>query len=249
VSAPPARLYDPVRRSVDLIWQGFAEALRLLLTGDAELIRISALSIMVSASATFLAAVLGIPLGAILAVGRFPGQRALNVLVNTGMGLPPVLVGLIVTMLLWRNGPLGFLQLLYTPSAMVLAQLIVAAPLAIGLTRAAVTSLNAELAESLRVCGARHHQVGFELVRAARQGVIVAVVAAFGRAIGEVGASLMVGGSILGQTRILTTAITLEASRGDFARAIALGLILLMLALVVNMLLGPYGPRARLEER
>jgi tungstate transport system permease protein len=150
--------------------------------------------------------------------------------------LPPVLVGLCISVLLWRSGPLGFLQLLYTPAAMVIAQFVVAVPIVIGLTRAAVGVLNPELAESLRVCGARNHQVAYELIRAAHRPVAVAVVAGFGRAIGEVGASLMVGGSILGQTRILTTAITLETSRGDFALAIALGGVLLVLALLVNMI-------------
>ncbi|HEX3245615.1 MAG TPA: ABC transporter permease [Chloroflexota bacterium] len=221
---------------MDLIGQGLVEALRLLVSGDPELVRISTLSLVVSISAALIAALIGIPTGVVLALARFPGRGVINVLVNTGMGLPPVLVGLCISVLLWRSGPLGFLQLLYTPAAMVIAQFVVAVPIVIGLTRAAVGVLNPELAESLRVCGARNHQVAYQLIRAAHRPVAVAVVAGFGRAIGEVGASLMVGGSILGQTRILTTAITLETSRGDFALAIALGGVLLVLALLVNMI-------------
>ncbi len=226
---------------MDLIWHGIAEAVGLLLTADPEVVRVSVLALGVSLSATLLAALFGIPFGVILALFRFPGRWVLNVLVNTGMGLPPVLVGLFISILLWRSGPLGFLQLLYTPQAMILAQLIVAGPIVVGLTRSAIASLNGELAESLRVCGAQHHHVGFELVQAARPQIMIAVIAAFGRAIGEVGASLMVGGAILGQTRILTTAITLETSRGEFSRAIALGVILLLLSVLVNVALGHRG--------
>ena len=150
------------------------------------------------------------------------------------MGLPPVVVGLVVTMFLWRTGPLGFLGLLYTPLAMILAQVIVALPIAAGLTRSALELLDPELASALRVSGAHDGRVAYELLRAALPQVIVAISAAFGRAIAEVGASLMVGGNILGQTRVLTTAITLVASRGDFAQAIALGIVLLVLAFAVN---------------
>lgn len=159
-------------------------------------------------------------------------------LVNTGMGLPPVVVGLGVSILLWRSGPFGALTLLYTPAAMVLAQLIVAVPLATGLTRAAVSLLDGDLLGALRADGATEWRVGWELLRAARGQVMVAVAAAFGQAIPEVGASLMVGGNIVGQTRILTTTIALETGRGEFARAIALGLILLVLAFAVNAGLG-----------
>lgn len=222
---------------MDLIWQGLVDALRLLAARDPATLRVAGLSLVVSGLATLLAAVVGVPLGVALALRRFPGCGVLISLVNTGMGLPPVVVGLGVSILLWRSGPLGPLALLYTPSAMVLAQFLVAAPLAAGLTRAAVGLLDGDLIGALRVDGALEGRVAWEVVRAARLQVLVAVAAAFGRAISEVGASLMVGGNILGQTRILTTAITLETSRGEFARAIALGLILLALAFLVNVAL------------
>jgi tungstate transport system permease protein len=219
---------------VDLIWEGFIAALRLLATGDPQTYQIAARSLLVSGLATALATAIGVPLGSLLALGAMPGRRLLAALVNTGMGLPPVVVGLGVSILLWRSGPLGDLALLYTPSAMILAQCIVATPLATGLTASALGLLDRELIGALRADGAREWRVGWELVRAARAQVLVAIAAAFGRAISEVGASLMVGGNILNQTRILTTAITLETGKGDFARAIALGLILLALAFVVN---------------
>lgn len=226
---------------MELIWQGLLDALRLLATGDPQTYQIAARSLLVSGVATALAALIGIPLGALLALGTMPGKRPIAALVNTGMGLPPVVVGLGVSILLWRSGPLGGLALLYTPAAMVLAQCIVAAPLAAGLTAAALGLLDPELVGALRADGAREWRVGWELVRAARPQVFVAVAAAFGRAISEVGASLMVGGNILNQTRILTTAITLETGRGDFARAIALGLLLLTLAFLVNVALARQG--------
>ena len=231
---------------MDLIWQGLVDALELLARRDPATLRVVGLSLTVSGLATLLAALVGVPLGATLALRRFPGRGVLTGLVNTGMGLPPVVVGLGVSLLLWRGGPLGPLALLYTPAAMVLAQVIVAAPLAAGLTRAALGLVDGDLVGALRVDGAREGRVAWELLRAARPQVLVAVAAAFGRAISEVGASLMVGGNILNQTRILTTAIALETGRGEFARAIALGLILLALAFLVNVVLlrGARGPTA-----
>jgi tungstate transport system permease protein len=220
---------------MDLLWQGVVRAIQLILGADPELIRVSGLSLAVSLAATLIAAMVGVPLGVALAMRRFPAHKLVQILVNTGMGLPPVLVGLFITILLWRTGPFGFLELLYTPQAMVLAQFVVATPLTAGLTRLAVDLLDPNLAEAMRVCGARDIAIARELVRAALPQILVAILAAFGRAIGEVGASLMVGGNILGQTRILTTAIALETSRGDFAQAIALGLVLVAIAFLVNL--------------
>lgn len=219
---------------MELLWQGLIQSLQLIASGDPELLRIVWLSIEVSLSATLIAALIGIPLGAAMVLGRFRGRALARVAVNAGMGFPPVVVGLGVTILLWRSGPLGFLGLLYTPPAMVAAQVIVALPIAAGLTWSALEALDSELASALRMSGARELRVAYELIRATLPQVIVAVSAAFGRAIAEVGASLMVGGNILGQTRVLTTTITLVTSRGDFAQAIALGIILLILSFTVN---------------
>jgi tungstate transport system permease protein len=223
---------------MDLLWQAIGDALGLIVRADPELVRIAGLSLVVSGSATALAALLGIPLGIALHLGRFRGRAPASVLVNTGMGLPPVVVGLLVTLVLWRTGPLGSLRLLFTPPAMVIAQLIVALPLVAGFTRAALSLLDSDLALAMRADGATELRIGRELTHAALPQVLVAVAAGFGRAISEVGASLMVGGNIVGQTRILTTAIALESSRGDFALALALGLILVVLALGINALLG-----------
>ena len=186
---------------------------------------------------------MGVPLGAALHLRQFPGQGVATTLVNTGMGLPPVVVGLAITILLWRSGPLGALRLLFTPQAMVLAQFIVAAPIVAGFTRAALRLLDAEITAALRADGASEWRVGWELAQAARGQVLVAVAAGFGRAIAEVGASIMVGGNIVGQTRILTTAITLETNKGEFALALALGMILLGLSFLVNAALGWGGRR------
>jgi tungstate transport system permease protein len=223
---------------MDLIWQALGDAVRLIARADAEVMRIASLSLLVSGVATALAALLGIPLGIALHLGRFPGRGPAAVLVSAGMALPPVVVGLVVMLLLWRTGPFGSLRLLFTPSAMVIAQVIVALPLVAGFTRAAISLLDPDLVLAMRADGAGEARIGFELARSAGAPVLVAVAAGFGRAISEVGASLMVGGNIVGQTRILTTAIALESGRGEFALALALGFILLLLALGVNVVLG-----------
>ncbi len=223
---------------MDLILEGFRQAFGLIARGDPALYEIVARSLAVSLSATFLAALAGIPAGAALVLRAFPGRGLLEVLVNTGMALPPVVVGLVVTILLWRTGPLGALTLLYTPQAMVAAQFLVAMPIAAGLTRSALAAMDPDLIAALRADGAADRIVALELARAAAPQLAVAVAAAFGRAIAEVGASLMVGGNLLGHTRILTTSIALEVSRGDFGLAIALGIILLAIAFLVNLLLG-----------
>jgi tungstate transport system permease protein len=219
---------------MDLIWQGFADAFALVARGDPELIQISGRSLVISLLATLLASLIGIPVGVLLAVSRVPGSGLLNTVVNTGMGLPPVVVGLVVSILLWRSGPFGPLQLIYTPAAMVLAQFLVAVPIVAGFTRFAVRSIEREQVDAFRINGAAGLRLWSELVRATLPGVVLAIAAGFGRAIAEVGASLMVGGNLAGQTRVLTTAISLETSRGEFARAIALGFVLLALAFLVN---------------
>jgi tungstate transport system permease protein len=223
---------------MELVWQAIRDAVTLIARADAELLRIASLSLLVSGAATLLAALIGVPLGIGLHVGRFPGRGWATVIVNAGMALPPVVVGLLVMLVLWRTGPLGSLKLLFTPAAMVIAQVIVALPLIAGFSRAAISLLDADLPLAMRADGASERRIGLELARAALAQVLVAVAAGFGRAISEVGASLMVGGNIVGQTRIMTTAIALEAGRGEFALALALGFILLLLALGVNAVLG-----------
>ena len=222
---------------MELLWSGVVEAMRLLLTGDPAVWEITLLSLQVSVSATALALVVGIPSGALLALSRFPGRGFVVSLVNTGMGLPPVVVGLFVTILLWRGSVLGFLQLLYTPGAMILAQVVIAFPIVTGLTMAAVQSMNPRLHLQLVALGASRIQLVTLLLREARLPVLAAVMAGFGGVISEVGAVLMVGGNIKGQTRVLTTATVLETRMGNFELAIALGFLLLALTFAVNLAL------------
>ena len=217
-----------------LILDGVLQAFRLLLAGDPEVWRITLLSLQISATATLLALAVGIPAGTLLALARFPGRALVISLVNTGMGLPPVVVGLFVTILLWRNGLLGALELLYTPSAMVLAQLVIAAPIVTGLTLAAVQQIPERFRLQLLALGASRVQMTWVLIKEARLPMLAALMAGFGGVISEVGASMMVGGNIKGSTRVLTTATVLETGKGNFDVAIALSLILLALMFLVN---------------
>ncbi len=219
---------------MDLIWGGLTQALRLLLSGDPEVLGITLLSLQVSGTATAISLLLGIPLGTLIALTRFPARNLVVALVNTGMGLPPVVVGLVVSILLWRSGPLGLLELLYTPTAMVIAQVCLAAPIVIGLTLAALQQVNPMLRMQLLALGASRVQATLLLLREARLPLLAAVMAGFGAVISEVGASLMVGGNIRGQTRVLTTATVLETGKGNFDLAIALSAILLGLTFLVN---------------
>jgi tungstate transport system permease protein len=222
---------------MDLIWQGIVQAVRLILSGDPLVLQITWLSLKVSAAATLLSLIAGIPAGMALALTRFPGRGLLVALVNTGMGLPPVVVGLFVSIFLWRSGPLGVLELLYTPTAIVIAQFVIAAPIVTGLTIAAVQQLNPKLRLQLLALGASRGQLLWLLMREARLPLLAAVMAGFGGVISEVGASMMVGGNLLGHTRVLTTATVLETGKGNFDIAIALSVILLVLVFGVNYLL------------
>jgi len=222
---------------MELIWQGIKHAVLLLVRGDVEVLRITLLSLQVSGTATLLSLLLGIPLGTALALTRFPGRGIAISLVNTGMGLPPVVVGLFVSIFLWRSGPLGFLELLYTPTAIVIAQLIIAAPIVTGLTVAAVQQLHPKLRLQLLGLGASRLQVVWLLLKEARLPLLAAVMAGFGGVISEIGASIMVGGNIYQQTRVLTTATVLETGKGNFDMAIALSLLLLLLTFSVNLTL------------
>jgi tungstate transport system permease protein len=219
---------------MELIWQGTKQAILLLVRGDPEVLRIALLSLQVSGTATLLSLLVGIPLGTVLALTRFPGRNFAMSLVNTGMGLPPVVVGLFVTIFLWRSGPLGLLELLYTPTAIVIAQLVIAGPIVTGLTMTAVQQVNPRLRLQLVGLGASRLQVVWLLLKEARLPLLAAVMAGFGAVISEIGASIMVGGNIYRQTRVLTTATVLETSKGNFEMAIALSLLLLLLTFAVN---------------
>jgi tungstate transport system permease protein len=219
---------------VGLIAEGFLQAGALLVTADPELLHVTWLSLKVSGMATALSLLAGMPLGTVLALVRFPGRGLAVALVNTGMGLPPVVVGLFVSIVLWRSGPLGVLELLYTPTAIVVAQFVIAVPVVTGLTLAAVQQIPPGFRLQVQGLGASRVQLLGILIREARLPLLAALMAGFGAVISEVGASLMVGGNIRGQTRVLTTATVLETGKGNFDIAIALSIILLTLTFLVN---------------
>jgi tungstate transport system permease protein len=219
---------------MELIGQGLIEALRLIATRDPEVMRIAWLSVKVSGLATLISLVLGIPIGAAIGLTRFRGRGFLLSLINTGMALPPVVVGLFVSIVLWRSGPLGVLELLYTPTAIVIAQFVLAFPVVTGLTVAAMQQIDPRLRLQLLSLGASRVQLVGQLLREARLAMLAAVMAGFGAVISEIGASMMVGGNILGYTRVLTTATVLETAKGNFDVAIALSLILLGLTFLIN---------------
>ncbi|WP_372342173.1 ABC transporter permease [Geothrix sp. PMB-07] len=230
---------------MDLIWEGLRKAIDLLLTLDPEVLRITLLSLKVSGIATALSVILGLGLALGVALNEFPGKRLVIALVNTGMGLPPVVVGLFVTVMLWRNGPFGFLGILYTPAAIILAQAVIATPIIAGLGLAALQHLPPGLRLQILSLGASRPQMIWLLLREARLPLLAAVMAGFGGVISEVGASIMVGGNLKGSTRVLTTATVMETSRGNFDVAFALSFILLLLALGVNALLTHLQQRSR----
>ena len=219
---------------MDVLIEGVRRAAGLLAGADPEILAVLWLSLKVSGTATLIALLLGIPAGAALALARFPGRTLLVSAVNTGMGLPPVVVGLFVTILLWRSGPLGELEILYTPAAIVLAQAVIAAPIVTGITLAAVQSVPAKFRLQLIALGASRVQMVWVVLREARLPMLAAVMAGFGGVISEIGASMMVGGNIKGQTRTLTTAMVLETGKGNFDVAIALSILLLALVFGVN---------------
>lgn len=221
---------------MNTFFEALLAAFRLLTSLDPALLQIVWLTVQVSGSALLLASLLGIPLGLVLGLAEFRGKRLLGLLVSTGMGLPPVVVGLVVFLLLSRSGPLGRLDWLFTLRAMIFAQTILALPLAAGLTASAVRAVSPGLILQIRSLGATPWQERITVLLQARRGVLAAVLAAFGRIIAEVGAVILVGGNIAGRTRVLSTAILLETRQGNFALALALGLILLGLALAANAL-------------
>jgi tungstate transport system permease protein len=202
-----------------------------------EILEITWLSLVVSGSAAVLALLFGLPSAVLLYLKQFPGKRFLIALVNTGMGLPPVVVGLLVAILLWRTGPLGFLQMMYTPAAMVLAQFIIALPLVTGLSLAALQQVDPQVMLQAKALGANSWQMVVVLLKESRMGQLAAIITAFGGVISEVGAVMMVGGNLKGYTRVLTTAIVQETRMGNFRSAVYLGLILLALSFAINWFL------------
>ncbi len=230
---------------MDLIVQGIVNAFQLLIHGDPEVIQITLLSLAVSLGATAISLILGITFGTVIGLTRFPGRRFLASLINTGMGAPPVVVGLIVSVFLWRNGPFGILHLMYTPYAIVIAQCIISLPIITGFTMASIQQIDPKLRLQILSLGASRFQYLWLLVRDTRLPLLAAVMAGFGSIISEVGAAMMVGGNIAGDTRVLTTATVLAVSKGEFPLAIALGIILMALVYLVNMVLTTVQQRSK----
>lgn len=211
-----------------MLIQGIVQAFHMLLGIDNEIVNIVLMTILVSGSATIFSVIIGLPLGLWLALHDFEGKSIFHSVVNFGMGLPPVVIGLVVSLCLWRYGPLGSLNLMYTPVAMIIAQTIIATPIVAGLSFAAILSIHPQLMPQLISLGATRRQAVWLLIREARLGLMAAVIAGFGRIVSEVGASMMVGGNIKGQTRVLTTATVMEVGKGNYEMAMAVSLILLV---------------------
>lgn len=230
---------------MDLLVEAVREAWRLLSTGDGDVYGIAFRTALITGTSTVVAVLLGVPAGLLLALGRFPGREAIVAAANTGTGMPPVVAGLVVSMLLWRSGPLGELGLIYTPAAIVIAQAVIATPIVIAITAASVMALPPTLRLQVRAMGASDRQYLWLVAREARLPLVVAVMAGFGAVVSEVGASMMVGGNLSGETRVLTTAAVLEVSRGNFGTALALGLILLALIAAVGAVVSAVQLRMR----
>jgi tungstate transport system permease protein len=217
--------------------EGIKEGVYLIWQMDPEIIQVTLLSLQVSLIALVISAVIDIPTGAALALKKFPGKRIFFNMIYTLMGLPPVLAGLLVYLLLTYRGPLGQFELLFTPSAMVFAQVLLAAPIVCGLTARAVMALNQDVYDTAATLGASRRQATATIMREARIGIVAALTTAFGRVIAEVGAVMLVGGNIRWSTRVLTTSIVLETRMGNFSTAIAIGIILLTLSFIINLLI------------
>lgn len=222
---------------MELVWQGLIKAIEMLIQLDPEILSITWLTLSVALSSILISVVIGLPIGVLLGLTTFKGRKILVTLINIGMGLPPVVAGLWITMLLWRAGPLGKYALLYTPYAMVMAQVLVSLPIVIGLTCAAFQQIDSRLRLQIKSLGVTRWQNLYILLREVRLPILAAVMAGFGRVLAEVGASMMVGGNIKGETRILTTAMVMEVSKGNFDIAIALSFILMALAFLITFAL------------
>jgi tungstate transport system permease protein len=219
---------------MDYILQGLYQALRLLVHGDPYIYQIAWLSVKVAAAALLISLAFGVPLGATIALTRFPGRRLAVALLNTGMGVPPVVVGLVVALFLWSNGPLGFLNLMYTVRGMIVAQVVIGLPIVAGLSMAALQQLDPSFRLQIMALGAGRLRTFAYLMREIRIPLLGAVMAAFGAVMSEVGAVMIVGGNILGQTQVLTTGIVQFVDMGDYARAIALATVLMIMVIAAN---------------
>ena len=226
---------------MEFLWEVLTDAVQSLVGAGAELWIVVALTLAVSGASTLIGVVLGVPLGAALALGRFRGRGALRLAVSVGMGFPPVLAGLLLLLVFWRSGPLGGLGLIFTPTAMVVAQVILATPIAAGVAAGSIRGLGDAAMEQLAALRLGRIARGMVAVREARAGVATAVAASFGRVVAEVGAVLVVGGNIVGETRVLTTLIVEESRQARFGAAVAAGFMLLVIALVVNIAVGRLG--------
>jgi tungstate transport system permease protein len=225
------------------IWQGLVRACELIITFDPEVMGITRRSLVISLSACIIATVLAVPLGSLIHFATFPGKRFLISTIQTFFSLPTVLVGLLVYLFFSASGPLGVFRLMFSPEIMIIGQVILVLPLMVGLIISALEGVNPGITETATALGASRTQTGMLLIREARYGVMTSVILGFGRAISEVGLAIMIGGNIAGQTRVLTTAISLETGRGDIELSIALGIILLLIALIINLALN------RLQQR
>lgn len=234
---------------MDIIIEGIKQAFWLLVQGDHQVIQVALLSLLVSGIATAVSLCLGIPLGSALGLTQFPGRRTMVSLVNAGMGAPPVVVGFIVYIFLVRTGPLGFFHILYTPSAMIVAQCIISLPIVAGFTMATIQQLDPKLRLQILSLGASQSQMVWLLLKEARLPLLAAIMAGFGAVISEVGASMTVGGNIRGQTQIMTTAIVDYTSRGDFARAMAFSVLLMVLVYLVNYVLTTIQQRGKSKSK
>jgi tungstate transport system permease protein len=232
---------------MELIMDGFRKAIEMILTGDREILEITLLTLKVCFTAILISSLIGLPLGMFLGLTRFKGRKIILTFINIGMGLPPVVAGLWISMLLWRSGPLGHLQLLYSPTAIVMAQVLVSLPIVTGLTSSAFQQINEKMLLQIKALGATKIQTIVILIKQTKIAIVAAIMAGFGRVIAEVGAAQMVGGNIQGDTRILTTSIVMEVSKGNFDLALAISFILLTVALLITAALTLLQQRKRVS--
>jgi len=233
---------------MDLLLEGLKKAIEMVLAADPIIIEITLRTLKVSMSAILISTLIGIPVGMFLGLVKFPGRKLILVIINIGMGLPPVVAGLWITLLLWRSGPLGDYSLLYTETAIIIAQTLVSLPIVTALTATAFQQINEKMILQVKALGATRLQLVWILMKESKLAILAAIIAGFGRVIAEVGAAMMVGGNISGDTRILTTSIVMEVSKGNFDVALALSFILMSLAFLITFLLTFLQQRKRSNE-